>query len=182
LRLCIFCGSQTGRNPEFLSATHELAELLVARRIGVVYGGGRIGLMGHLADRVIALGGEIIGVIPQALEEREAAHRGLSELRVVGSMHTRKALMAELSAGFIALPGGFGTLEELCEAVTWVQLGIQQKPCGLVNTAGYFDPLIAMFDQAVRSGFISPANRSIALSAPTPAALLNALLPACSIL
>ena len=127
----------------------------------LVYGGGRTGLMGAIADAAVAAGGPVIGIIPQQLEDREVAHRGISDLRIVGSMHERKALMAELSDGFIALPGGFGTFEEFCEAVTWVQLGIQRKPCLLANLAGYYDPLVAQFDRGLERGFISPANHAI---------------------
>jgi uncharacterized protein (TIGR00730 family) len=167
MRLCVFCGARTGDDPLFAAAAAELGRLLAGRGIGIVYGGGRIGLMGVLADAARAAGGEVIGVIPNDLAEREVAHQGLSELHVVESMHDRKALMAALSAGFIALPGGFGTLEEFCEAVTWSQLGIHRKPCGLLNIAGYFDPLVAMFDHAVNTGFIAPESRAIVLEADT---------------
>jgi len=150
-----------------------MGALFAERGIGLVYGGGRVGLMGLLADAARAAGGEVIGVIPQSLADREVAHTGLSELHVVESMHDRKALMGELSAGFIALPGGFGTLEEFCEVITWSQLGIHQKPCGLLNVAGYFDHLIAMFDYAVAQGFISDQSRGIVLQAARPEEIVD---------
>jgi len=165
VRLCVFCGSRPGSDPSYAAAARELADALARRRIGVVYGGGRVGLMGILADAALAAGAEVIGVIPHWLADREIAHQGLTELYRVESMHERKALMSELSAGFIAFPGGFGTLEEFCEVVTWSQLGLHRKPCGLLNVAGYFDPLIAMFDRAVAEGFVSPDNRRIVLEA-----------------
>ncbi len=176
MRLCIFCGSKTGDDPRFTQAAIETGTLLAQRGIGVVYGGGRVGLMGVLADAARANGGEVIGVIPQSLAEREVAHSGLSELHVVETMHERKALMAELSAGFIALPGGFGTLEEFCEVITWSQLGIHAKPCGILNVAGYFDKLIGMFDNGVERGFISGANREIVLESKEPAELIDRML------
>ena len=151
--ICVFCGSQTGNDQVYAQTTAELARAIVARGLGVVYGGGSIGLMGVLADATLASGGRIVGVIPQGLAEREIAHDGLSELRIVTSMHERKALMADLSDAFIALPGGYGTLHELCEAITWTQLGIHDKPIGLLNVNGYFDSLLALFDHAVASGF-----------------------------
>jgi uncharacterized protein (TIGR00730 family) len=168
VRLCVFCGSRTGQDPRFAQAAVELGTLLAQREIGIVYGGGRVGLMGVLADAARAQGGEVIGVIPQSLADREVAHSGLSELHVVESMHDRKALMAELAAGFIALPGGFGTLEEFCEVITWSQLGLHRKPCGLLNVAGYFDSLVAMFDYGVEQGFITATSRAIVLQAATP--------------
>lgn len=176
MRLCVFCGSKTGDDPRFSHAAIETGTLLAQRGIGVVYGGGRVGLMGVLADAARAAGGEVIGVIPQSLAEREVAHSGLSQLHVVDSMHDRKALMAELSAGFIALPGGFGTLEEFCEVITWSQLGIHTKPCGILNVAGYFDNLIGMFDYAGERGFISSENRKIVLEAEKPHELIERML------
>ena len=176
MRLCVFCGSKTGDDPRFSQAAIETGTLLAKRGIGVVYGGGRVGLMGVLADAARAAGGEVIGVIPQSLAEREVAHSGLSQLHVVESMHERKALMAELSAGFIALPGGFGTFEEFCEVITWSQLGIHTKPCGVLNVAGYFDNLVAMFDYAVERGFISAANREIVLESEQPDELIDRML------
>jgi len=176
VRLCVFCGSKTGDDPRFSEAAVQTGTLLAQRGIGVVYGGGRVGLMGLLADAARAAGGEVIGVIPQSLAEREVAHSGLSELHVVDNMHDRKALMAELSAGFIALPGGFGTLEEFCEVITWSQLGIHTKPCGILNVAGYFDNLIAMFDYAVRRGFINEVHRKIVLESEEPSELIERML------
>lgn len=173
MRLCVFCGSRGGDDPRFAQAAVELGQVLARREIGVVYGGGRVGLMGVLADSTLASGGEVIGIIPQSLAEREVAHNGLTELHVVESMHDRKALMGELSAGFIALPGGFGTLEEFCEVITWSQLGIHSKPCGLLNVGGYFDHLIAMFDYAVERGFISEVNRRIVLEAERPEEIVD---------
>ena len=165
MRLCVFCGSQKGTDPRFTQAAVDLGKLLAQRGLGIVYGGGRVGLMGVLADSALAEGGEVIGVIPQSLAEKEVAHSGLSQLHVVGSMHDRKALMGDFSSGFIALPGGFGTLEEFCEVITWSQLGIHRKPCAILNVAGYFDHLIGMFDYAVAQGFISQANREIVIEA-----------------
>ncbi|MBV8074149.1 MAG: TIGR00730 family Rossman fold protein [Candidatus Eremiobacteraeota bacterium] len=173
MRLCVFCGSRTGADPRFAQVAVELAGVLADRGIGIVYGGGRVGLMGILADAARARGAEVVGVIPKSLAEREVAHSGLSELHLVESMHDRKAFMGELSSGFIALPGGFGTLEEFCEVITWSQLGLHRKPCGLLNVAGYFDPLIAMFDRAVNEGFISLENRAIVVEARTPRELVE---------
>lgn len=173
MRWCVFCGSSPGNEPRFVGYATELGLALAGRGIELVYGGGRVGMMGALADAVMAAGGRVTGIIPRALEEREVAHRGISDLHIVESMHERKALMAQLSSGFIALPGGYGTLEEFCEAVTWVQLGIQQKPCVLANLDGYYDPLVAMFDQGVASGFISSSNRTIVTVVTTIAALLD---------
>jgi hypothetical protein len=174
-RICVFCGSNTGAHPDYGLACDELAEELVARRIDLVFGGGAIGLMGLLADAVLARGGHAIGVIPSALMSREVAHQGLPDLRVVGSMHERKSLMAELSDAFIALPGGFGTFEEFCEAVTWTQLGLHAKPCGLLNVKGFYDPLLALFDRAVADGFVSPDNRGIVVAHASPGPLIDRL-------
>jgi uncharacterized protein (TIGR00730 family) len=149
--------------------------MLGAAGLGVVYGGGKVGLMGVLADAAIAAEIEVIGVIPAHLEQREVAHRGLTDLRVVGSMHERKALMAELSGAFIALPGGIGTLEELIEMLTWAQLGLHEKPCGLLNVCGYYDHLIAFLDRAVEEGFLPPSGRATLKVAVEPAALLAAV-------
>jgi len=173
--ICVFCGSQTGNDQVYARTTAELARAIVARGMGVVYGGGSIGLMGVLADATLAAGGRITGVIPQALAEREIAHDGLSELRIVTSMHERKALMADLSDAFIALPGGYGTLDELCEAITWTQLGIHDKPIGLLNVNGYFDSLLALFDHAVANGFVSHDNRKLICDARDIPALFTAL-------
>ena len=154
VRLCIFCGSSPGARPDYAAATEELARLLAQRGIGVVYGGATVGLMGLLADTTLAAGGEVIGVIPAALEAKEISHRGLSDLHVVGSMHERKALMAELSDGVIALPGGSGTLDELFELFTWKQLGLHRKPIGLLNVSGYWQPLLDFLEHAVNERFL----------------------------
>jgi len=153
-----------------------MAKYLVASKISIVYGGSNVGLMGVLADTAIAAGGEIIGVIPRSLVAKEVAHGGLSELRVVGSMHERKGLMAELSDAFIALPGGYGTFEEFCEVLTWTQLGFQQKPCGILNVEGYYDHLLKMFDYAVTEQFVKPAHRGIVISDSVPETLVGRLL------
>jgi uncharacterized protein (TIGR00730 family) len=153
-RICVFCGASPGARPEYSEATAELARLLVADGIGVVYGGGGVGMMGALADAVLAEGGEITGVIPRALVDREIAHRDVTDMRVVGSMHERKALMAELSDAFVALPGGIGTLEELFEVYTWAQLGLHRKPCAILNVAGYFDGIAAFLSHAVEERFL----------------------------
>ena len=174
-RVCVFCGSSAGLKPEYREAAEAFGRELVSRRIGLVFGGGGIGLMKHVADAVLAAGGHAIGVIPDALFAREVGHPGLPDLRIVGSMHERKALMAELSDAFVALPGGFGTFEELCEAITWTQLGLHQKRCGLLNVDGFYDPLLALFDGAVRSGFVSEDNRDIVFATDDPRALLDHL-------
>jgi uncharacterized protein (TIGR00730 family) len=175
MRVTVFCGSNMGHRAAYRLAAEALARELVARNIGLVFGGGCVGLMGVTADAVLAARGTAIGVIPQALVDREIAHRGLTELRVVNSMHERKATMAELSDAFIALPGGFGTFEEFCEVVTWTQLGLHQKRCGLLNVEGFYDPLLALFDRAVADGFIKPSNRELVVSRSDPAELLRAL-------
>jgi len=172
-RICVFCGASPGARPAYREATTELARLLVADGIGVVYGGGGVGLMGALADAVRADGGEVIGVIPRALVEREIAHRDVSDLRVVGSMHERKALMADLSDAFIALPGGIGTLEELFEVYTWAQLGLHRKPLGLLDVAGYYGPLGAMLDHAVQQRFVRPETRAMLVLEESLDALLE---------
>ncbi|NKI18242.1 TIGR00730 family Rossman fold protein [Spongiibacter sp. KMU-166] len=157
-RICVYCGSGAGRRDDYRQAARRLASALVERNIGLVYGGASIGIMGELADAVIAEGGEVIGVIPQDLADREVAHAGLSELRVVATMHQRKQVMAELADGFIALPGGLGTLEELFEILTWAQLGYHRKPCALLNVAGYYDHLSAFLQHGVAEQFVSPAH------------------------
>jgi uncharacterized protein (TIGR00730 family) len=174
MRVCVYCGSSAGDDPRFAAAARELGTALAHAGIGVVYGGGRVGLMGTVADAALAAGGEVIGIIPRFLEEREVAHRDV-DLRVVTSMHERKALMAELSFAFVALPGGYGTFEEFFEIVTWVQLGLIEAPCILLNVDGYFDPLLALIDGAQAQGFISGRNRAIVESFPTVAAVLARL-------
>ena len=174
-RICVFCGSSPGARPEYRAAAEVLGEELVLRRIALVYGGGKVGLMGILADAVLRAGGEVTGVIPESLRGREVAHLGLTKLHVVGSMHERKAIMADLSDAFIALPGGFGTLEEFCEVLTWTQLGLHTKPCGVLNVLGYFSPLLAMFDRAMDERFLNPENRALVLAGESPSELLGAL-------
>ena len=159
--ICVFCGSNAGSRDVYRHAAEALGKHLAERKIRLVYGGGSCGLMGALADAAIGAGARVIGVIPKAIERREIAHYGLTELRVVASMHERKALMAELSDGFIALPGGLGTLEELFEVMTWAQLGIHSKPVALLNVSGYFDPLLAMLDRHVSEGFLRPEHRAL---------------------
>lgn len=163
-RICVYCGSSNGTRPSYIQAARALGTSLVRRGIGLVYGGSNVGLMGALADTVLAQGGEVIGVIPESVVIREVAHTRLADLRVVGSMHERKALMAELADGFIAMPGGFGTLEEFCEIVTWVQLGLHRKPCGLLNVDGYYDGLLSFLNHAVAEGFIRTEYRSVVLT------------------
>ncbi len=168
-RICVFCGSNAGLNPIYRAEAEKVGRLLAARGIELVYGAGNIGLMGAVADACLEAGGTVIGVIPEALVGKEVAgrvvdHRALTRLEVVDSMHTRKARLAELSDGFIALPGGFGTFEEFCEILTWGQLGFHVKPMGLLNINGFYDPLLAMFDRAVSDGFLRPQNRAMALA------------------
>jgi uncharacterized protein (TIGR00730 family) len=162
--LCIFCGSNPGRQPAYMDSVRTLGHTLAAEKIRVVYGGAHVGTMGALADTVLAEGGEVVGVIPEQQVGDEVAHQGLTELHVVGSMHERKALMAELSDGFIALPGGLGTLEEFAEVVTWSQLGLHRKPTGLLNTAGYYDALLQFLDHAVTESFLRPQDRALVLA------------------
>ena len=171
----MFCGSSTGTGPEYAAAAEGLGREMVRRGIGLVFGGGAIGLMGVIADAVLAAGGHAIGVIPHALVARELAHRALPDLRVVDSMHERKATMAALADAFVAMPGGFGTFEEFCEVVTWTQLGVHRKSCGLLNVGGFYDPFIAQFDRWVADGFIKTCNRRIVVAHADPAALLDAI-------
>ena len=172
-RICVFCGSSVGARPAYASAARELASELIRRRLGVVYGGGSIGLMGVLADAMLDLGGEVIGVIPRPLASKELAHTGLAEIRVVESMHERKALMASLADGFVAMPGGLGTFEETLEILTWSQLGIHRKPIGLLNVEGYYDGLLGMIAHALAEGFVPHEYRELSVSAATPARLLD---------
>ena len=174
MRLCIFCGSSTGLNPAFTTASRALATELVRRRIGVVYGGGNVGLMGVVADAVLDAGGEIDGVIPHGLVARELAHDRVGKLHVVHSMHERKALMADLSDGFVALPGGTGTLDELFEVYTWTQLGLHAKPLGLLDVRGYYASLVAFLDHAVAERFVTAEHREMLVVADGPDALLDA--------
>ncbi|MGK3992690.1 TIGR00730 family Rossman fold protein [Sorangium sp. So ce1024] len=174
-RICVYCGSSPGASPVYREAAVRLGELLVARGIGLVYGGGRVGLMGAIADAVLARGGEVTGVIPHFLNKREIEHTGLTELHVVDTMHERKAKMAALSDAFIALPGGIGTLEELFEVWTWTQLGSQDKPVGLLNVQGYYRPLIAFLDHVVSEQFLKPGHRAVLQVADDATELLDLL-------
>ena len=175
-RVCVFCGSSMGTRPEYRAAAESLASEMTDRGIGLVFGGSCVGLMGAIADAVLVRGGEVIGVIPEALVAREVAHVGLRDLRVVASMHERKAIMAEMSDAFVALPGGFGTVEEFTEVLTWTQLGFHQKRCGLLNVLGYYDPLLAQFDRAVSEGFLKSSGRGLVVSADRPGLLLDQLM------
>ena len=172
-KICVFTGSRHGASRAYADAAEQLARDLVERGFGLVYGGGNVGLMNIIADAVLDLGGHVTGVIPNALVSKEVAHRGLSELRVVNSMHERKALMAELSDGFIALPGGIGTMEEFFEVLSWAQLGIHNKPCGLLNVSGYYDPLIEFLDHAVTQDFLKPKHRALLIVEQDPLTLLD---------
>ena len=174
-RLCVFCGSRSGRETIFQTETRRLGERLAGEGLGLVYGGARVGLMGVLADTVLERGGEVIGVLPRGLFSREVPHDRLDDLRIVDSMHERKALMSELADAFLALPGGLGTLEELFEVWTWGVLGIHSKPLALLNTAGFFDPLIDLLDRASEAGFVSSRQRSHWLIATPPEEALELL-------
>ena len=172
-RICIFAGSSDGARPQYAAATRELGRLLVARGYGLVYGGGNIGLMAVIADAALEAGGEVVGVIPEFLVDKELAHRGLSELRIVKSMHDRKAVMAELADGFMGLPGGIGTMEEFFEVLSWAQLSLHEKPCGLLSTAGYYDAIVGFLDHGVAEGFLKPKHRALLIVEPTPEKLLD---------
>lgn len=174
-RICVFCGSSPGARPEYSAAAQALGQALVTQGIELVYGGASVGLMGIVARTVLAGGGRVTGVIPRLLAEKEVALTSLDDLRIVDSMHERKALMAELSDGFIALPGGIGTIEEFVEVLTWAQLGIHNKPCGLLNSVGYYDRLLGFFDHMLEEGFIRPACRSTILVEHEPARMLAAM-------
>src|ERR1700733_6903243 len=174
-RICVFCGSNAGVRPAYREAAQTVGRLLCRRGVELVYGGGHVGLMGMVADACLTDGGRVIGVIPQALADKEVAHSGLTELRIVKSMHERKAVMAELSDAFLALPGGYGTWDELFEALTWSQLGIQNKVCGLLNVNGYYDSIIAMVDRAAAEGFIRDPHRELLLSGTDVSRLLDRL-------
>jgi uncharacterized protein (TIGR00730 family) len=174
-RLCVFCGTNAGSRGEYGTAARELGTLLATEGIELVYGGASVGIMGELADAVQEAGGHVTGIIPQQLIQKEAAHRGIQDLIVVASMHQRKSQMADLSDGFIALPGGIGTLEGFFEILTWGQLGIHAKPCGILNIAGYFDSLITFLDHAVREGFLTEAHRETIMVESSPSALLARL-------
>ncbi|EIM25170.1 LOG family protein [Microvirga lotononidis] len=175
MRLCVFCGSSSGQDPVYLAAARSLGEALAAQGIELVYGGASVGLMGAVADAALEKGGHVIGVMPQALVDKEIAHRSLSDMRVVSSMHERKALMAELSDGFIALPGGLGTFEELFEVWTWAQLGYHRKPCALLNAGGFYDKLTDFLDDVVERGFVKPIHRAMLIVEEEPVALIAAV-------
>jgi uncharacterized protein (TIGR00730 family) len=175
-RICVYCGSSSGARQSYTDAAQALGKSLVQRGLGLVYGGSNVGLMATLADTVLSQGGEVIGVIPEPLVAKEVAHRGLTDLRIVHSMHERKALMAELADAFIAMPGGFGTLEEFSEIVTWIQLGLHRKPCGLLNVEGYYDGLLAFLNHAVAEGFIHADYRAIVLTEAEPDGLVEKIL------
>lgn len=172
-RVCVFCGSSVGADPKYLAHAKSLGEQIASGGWGLVYGGTSVGLMGAAADAALSAGGEVIGVLPRNLQEREIAHRGLTKLHLTGSMHERKALMASLSDAFLALPGGYGTLDEFFEIVTWAQLKIHSKPCILINTDGYYDPLLRFLDHAVTEEFVSSANRTLVRVAANPAEALR---------
>jgi uncharacterized protein (TIGR00730 family) len=173
--LCVFCGSSAGARPVYADAAREMGEALVARDITLVFGGGRVGMMGEIARTVLASGGRVVGVIPKALVRKEIVYEDLTELHVVESMHERKAMMAERSDGFIAMPGGYGTFEEFCEVLTWSQLGFHHKPVALLNVAGYYDGLLALFDHAVAEAFVRPLHRTLVIAEHDPVALLDRL-------
>lgn len=175
MRLCVFCGSNAGQDPIYIETARSLGKALARNGIDLVYGGASVGLMGAVADSALAHGGRVIGVMPQALVDKEIAHNGLSDLRVVGSMHERKALMAELADGFIALPGGLGTFEELFEVWTWAQLGYHEKPCALLNAGGFYDKLTSFLDDVVERGFVKPVHRAMLIVESDPAALIEAI-------
>ena len=174
-RICVYCGSNPGKSAEFLASARTLAGELVQRDIGLVYGGASVGLMGEIADTVLAGGGEVIGVIPQALVDKEVSHPGLTELKIVNSMHERKEIMADLSDGFIALPGGLGTIEEIFEVLTWAQLGFHHKPCALLNVKGYYNQLTQFLNHAAAEGFIADTHREMLLVGEHPHSLLEVM-------
>lgn len=171
--ITVFCGSNSGFRTEYAEAAKNLARCFVEQNIQLVYGGGNVGLMGIIADEVMGAGGAVVGIIPDSLDQKEVGHRGITELRVVESMHERKAQMAELADGFIAMPGGIGTFEEFFEILTWAQLGFHDKPCAILNIAGYYDGLLALCDNAVSEGFLRPAHRQLILEASDPETLLE---------
>jgi uncharacterized protein (TIGR00730 family) len=179
-RLCVFCGASAGHAPAYVDVARTLGQLLARRGIELVYGGGNVGLMGALASACLDASGRVTGVIPQMLVDREIAHTGVTELRVVASMHERKFVMAELADAFLTLPGGFGTWEECFEILTWSQLGIVRKPCALLNVQGYYDPLLEMADRAVAAGFVRDAYRALLLADTDPGRLLDRLSAAAS--
>jgi hypothetical protein len=174
-RVCVFCGSSPGHDRAYTEAARATGRLLAARGITLVYGGGRVGMMGAIAQAALDAGGKVIGVIPEGLKRKELASEDLTELHVVGTMHERKQMMADLADAFVAMPGGFGTFEEFCEILTWAQLGLHGKPCGLLDVKGYYGGLLQLFDHAVREGFLKPEFRTFVLTHPEPARLLDAM-------
>lgn len=174
-RICVFCGSSPGGNPAYMEAASVVGELIAQRGLGLVYGGACVGMMGAVADAALSRGAEVIGVIPDALLSKEVAHAGLTEMRIVRTMHERKALMSQLADGFLALPGGCGTFDELFEVITWAQIGIHNKPCALLNVSGYYDPLISLFEHAVAERFVRPEHQTLLLRDTDPVRLLNAM-------
>ncbi|MEO0470029.1 MAG: TIGR00730 family Rossman fold protein [Bacteroidota bacterium] len=171
--ICVFCGSNTGHDPIYSDLAQQLGHLLVDQNIKLIYGAGKVGLMGIIAEAMLAKGGEVVGVIPGFLKAKEVGHDGLTEMIETDTMHQRKQIMADLSEGFIAMPGGFGTMDELCEILTWAQLGLHQFPIGILNVNGYFDTLIQLFDHMVQEGFVTPVNRQLVIEAASPAELLE---------
>ena len=174
-RICIFCGSSPGADPVYRDAARAVGRLFAARGITLVFGGGGVGMMGAVAEAVLAAGGKAIGIIPEGLKRKELAYDGLTELIVTTTMHERKQRMADLADGFIALPGGFGTFEEFCEILTWAQLGLHEKPCGLLSVKGYYTPLLSLFDHALAEGFLKPQYRQLVLTEDDPQRLLEAM-------
>ncbi len=174
-KICVYCGSSPGKSPEYIDSARALARELVTRNIGLVYGGASVGIMGEIANCVLAGGGEVVGVIPQSLVDREVSHNGLTELIVVGSMHERKAIMTKMSDGFIALPGGLGTIEELFEVLTWSQLGFHQKPCALLNVKQYYSSLCSFLDNAVEEQFVKSIHSEMLLVENEPSKLLDSM-------
>mgnify|MGYP000651644877 CR=1 FL=1 len=172
-KICVYCGSNPGNRPDYIDAARRLAGVLVEKGIDLVYGGAGVGIMGAIASTVMEKGGHVTGIMPEGLVEKEIAHPSLSEMHVVGTMHERKALMADLADGFIAMPGGLGTSEELFEVWTWAQLGMHEKPCGLFNVCGYYNPLVSFLDHATAEGFISPTHRGMLIVESDPGKLLE---------
>lgn len=175
-RICVYCGSSTGNNPAFREAAREFGTLLVEHGMGLVYGGSRLGLMGEVSQAVLSAGGDVFGVIPKGLCRKEVVDDRLTELHIVDTMHERKAMMEQLADGFVALPGGFGTFEEILEIITWAQLGLHHKPCAFLNVDHYYDPIVALFDGAVRSGLVQPVYRNMVLLASSSTELLQAMM------
>lgn len=173
--VCVFCGSSEGAREDYAAAARGLGRAMAGRGLKLVFGGGQVGLMGVVANAVMEAGGEAVGVMPKALLEKEIGHQRLTDLHVVGTMHERKALMAELSDAFVALPGGYGTFEEFLEVLTWAQLSLHEKPCGLLNVSGFYEPLISLFDRAVSEGFVRADHRSLALLEENPEKMLDLL-------